>query len=126
MASFTYTALRNLKTGHGVSTDYTITVNLQRADENISPKVAQNIALSGNTVTVAQRIDRIIDIQTDYINASTTPDVDDMLEFVYSTGYGETFTYNDGSDKTCIMASTPSRSKNGLYYTWSFSVRVLN
>lgn len=125
MPSFTYTALRNLKTGHSASTDYTITTSLQRADENINPVYAQNIALSGNTVTVGQRIDQLIDIQTDYINTSTTPDVDDMLEFIYSTGYGETFTYNDGSDKTCIMANKPSRSKNGLYYTWSFTVRVL-
>ena len=124
MASFTYTATRNLKTGHSADTEYVITLNLQAADEDITPKHAQHIALSGNTVTVGHRIDQVISITTDYINASTTPDIDDMLEFIHSTAHGETFTYNDGSAKTCIMQGDARRSKNGLYYTWTFAVRV--
>ena len=126
MASFTYTSLRNLKAGHSAGTDYTITVNLQQADEQISPQHSQNMALSGNSVTVAHRIDQIINITTDYINAGTTPDVDDMLEFMWSVAHNESFTYNDGTDKTVKLQGAPTRNKAGIYWSWSFSIRVIS
>lgn len=125
MADITYTATRNIKSGHSSGTDYTITVNLQQADEQITPVNTQAVSLSGNTVTTAQRIDQVINITTDYINSSTTPDVDDMLEFLHSVAHGESFTYNDGSDKTVRLNGAPSRSQTGVYYSWQFAITVI-
>lgn len=127
MVDITYTALRNLKTGHSSGTDYTLSsLNLQQADEKVQPVNKRNVALSGNTVVTAQRIDKIIDITTDYLNSGTTPDIDDMLEFIHSTAHGEQFTYNDGTAKTVQMTGQATRSKTGIYYTWQFSIRVIS
>ena len=126
MASFTYTAKRHLKTGHSVDTDYTVTLDIQAGD--IQPNAVQtvNMSLSGNQVTTVHRLEQTLAITTDYFSASTTPDYDDMEEFIYSTIHGETFTYNDGAtDFSVKMQGGPRLQRTGTLFAWSFSIRFL-
>ena len=127
MADFTYTAKRSIKSGHSSGTDYTITIVLQQVDdEQPSPVTNAHKALDGTEITVLHRIEKYIDFATDLVPTSGgTPDVDDFIEFFNSVAGGESFTYDDGTAQTVIMASKATRQREGLYFTYRFRVRVL-
>jgi hypothetical protein len=122
MVDFVYTAERALKTGHTAGTDYTISINIQTGDPQPMPVQTVSMSLSGNQVTTVSRLDQHIDINTDFFNASTTPDYDDMHEFMYSVLHGETFSYA-GSDVKLV--GTPRLNRTGVYFTWSFTLRYV-
>ena len=127
MASFTYTAQRNIKAGHSQASDYTITVVLQNADDE-QPKPVKNThkALDGTEVNVLHRIETYVDITTDLVAISGgTPDPEDFGEFFHSVAGGESFVYNDGTDHDAKMAGDVSRQRTGLYYTYSFRIRLI-
>jgi len=127
MASFTYTALRNIKAGHTLGASYVITIDLQSIDGDMPKAIKKtSVALSGNTVTTLHRIDRVIQVNTDYVAITGgTPDVADFDELFDSVAAGETFVYNNGTAQNVKMESDPARSRDGIYYTYRFKFRVV-
>ena len=129
MPSFTYTAKRELKSGHTLGDSYTITTDLIAADGEVPEMVgAQHKSLSGNTVTVLHRIEKYLSVTVDYVavDGSGTPDTDDYTEFLNSVAAGEGFTYNDGStDFAVIMAGNPTRTRHGIYFSYAFRFRFV-
>lgn len=128
MAQFKYIAKREIKSGHTAGTEYTITTVLQKADgEMPEPVLREHKSISGAAVTVLHRIEKYLNVTTDYVavDGSGTPDVDDFLEFFNSVAGGEEFIYNDGADHDAMMAGKPTRSRNGIYFSYSFKFRFL-
>ncbi|MCP4256820.1 MAG: hypothetical protein GY774_04735 [Planctomycetes bacterium] len=127
MAIFTYTAKRGIKTGHSIGNAYSITCELQRQDGGLPiPVKSELVSLSGNVVTTLHRIDRIIALKTTFISIEgDIPDDADFYEFLSSVSGGEVFTFNDGSDQSAMLNSKPTRNRSGLYFTYSFSIRLL-
>lgn len=128
MPDFKYVAKRELKSGHTAGTEYTITTDLLSADgETPEAVIKEHRSLSGSTVTVLHRVDKYLSVTTDYVNVdgSGTPDTDDYTEFLNSVAGGEVFTYNDGSDVSVIMDGKPTRTRNGIYFNYSFRFRFV-
>lgn len=127
MADFTYTAKRQIKTGHTVDTVYTITIDLQQLDGGLPKKIgAENTSLDGSVVGVLHRIDRLQSIQTDLVAVSGgTPDPDDFDEFFSSVANMEVFTFNDGVDHDAILVGDASKARQGIYFTYSFTIRLI-
>lgn len=86
-----YTAKRSLKIGHLINTAYIINVDLVDLDRKPTIVGSQSVALSGNTVSVIHRGDETLSVRTVLIDSTTTPDIDDMREFLESVKFGETF-----------------------------------
>ena len=129
MPTFTYTALRNLKAGHSASTEYTITSALMTADDDQpEPDKAETVSIGGNVKTIFRRIDQFLDVTTDYVNrdGTGTPDYEDWEEFFHSVAGGESFVYNNGSDRTAIMASKPARNREGIFWNYRFRIRFID
>lgn len=129
MATFTYTAKRELKSGHSADTQYTITTGLLVLDDEMPrPEKEEHRAIGGGaSVTVLHRVDEEISVTTAHINSdgTGTPDTDDWREFFFSTSAGESFTFNNGADQTCEMVGTPRRRRSGLHFNFSFRFRVI-
>lgn len=127
MADFTYTAKREIQGSHTIDLDYTISIILQQVDdEQPTPVLKQHKSLSGNEINVLHRVERYVSVVTDLVPVSGgDPSALDMQEFFYSVAAGETFEYDDGSPVNVKMAGNPTRSRNGLYFTYSFRFRVL-
>jgi len=128
MASFTYTAKRQIKSGHTLGVDYAITIDLQARDGGMpEPVKTENLSLDGNVVTVLNRIDRIYKITTDMVPVSGgNPSDADFDEFFSSVAGGEVFSYDpDGTPVAAIMKGDATRSRNGIYFSYSFSIRLL-
>lgn len=126
MADFTYTAKRKIKTGHVLDDPYIISIDVQSGDIQPAPVQQVNISLSGRQVTTVSRLDEKTSLVTDFFNAGTTPDFDDLQEFIYSVIHGESFTYDDGSGaRTVVLDGTPSLSRSGVYFSWSLALRFI-
>lgn len=126
MVDITYTARRALKTGHTAGTDYTISIDIQNGVVQPTPVQSQLVSLSGNTVTTVHRLDQTLAVTTDFFTTTTTPDYDDMAEFIYSVIHGETFSFNPGTGAAdAILQGSPSLNKTGVHYSWSFSIRFI-
>ena len=130
MPTFTYTALRNLKSGHSADTQYTITTELMAIDDEMpDAKKHEHRAIGGGaSVTMLHRIEQEISVITDYVDSdgTGTPDTDDWNEFFYSVAAGESFTFNNGADQTCEMVGKPSRTRTGIKFNYSFRFRVID
>ncbi len=125
MVTFTYTALRNIKSGHTADLAYAIEIEITQGEILPNPIQQQHIALSGNTVTVVHRLDESISITTNFVSPSTTPSIDDMKEFLYSVIHGESFVFNDGvDDHNAILVGKPSVTRQGIHLSWSFTLRL--
>lgn len=129
MATITYTAKRNLKSGHSIDNDYEIDIALMQLDDEM-PRAQASISRSigGNQVTVLNRIDEHLQVMTDYIESdgTGTPDTDDFLEFFHSVAGGESFTFNNGSDQTVVMVGNPTRVRTGVKFNYRFEMRLVN
>lgn len=126
MASITYTAQRALKTGHTAGTDYTISIDIQNGVVQPTAVQSQMVSLAGNTVTTVHRLDQTLAVTTDFFTTTSTPDYDDMAEFIYSVIHGETFSFDPGTGAAdAILEGTPRLNKTGVHYTWAFSIRFL-
>lgn len=92
MADITYTAEREIASGHTQGTQYTITIPLARWDR--SPRTEKNTvrSLSGRTMT--RRLNTVVfyDITTSPTDDATQ--IAHMREFLASVNGGETFTIN--------------------------------
>ncbi|MDH3375351.1 MAG: hypothetical protein OEQ39_00070 [Gammaproteobacteria bacterium] len=124
-----YTAKRSLKAGHVVDTGYTINVNLQsenRTFESIGPRL---VALDGSTVTVVHRRQNTYQLTSAFITDTSTPDNEDMVEFLDSVISGEIFQLDlTGALADYILDTTTyrrSRQGNLNIFTYSFRVRAL-
>ena len=127
MATFTYTALRNLKSGHSIDTQYVITIELHQIDDEMpKPEKESHRTQDGGEVTVLSYIDTMINVTTDYIESdgTGTPDAADFLEFFHSVSAGEQFIFNNGSDIDVVMANNPSRTRTGTKFNYQFQMRV--
>lgn len=91
MLQIEYTAKRSLKAGHFVDTLYIINTELTKQDRTFSAVGNQSVSLSGNTFSVIHRRDEIYALESQIVTAATTPDIDDMIEFLDSVSSGETF-----------------------------------
>lgn len=130
MATFTYTATREIKAGHSADTEYTITTDLMALDGEMPlPETHEHRAIGGGaSSTVLHRIDEEISVSTTHINAdgTGTPDTGDWREFLFSVAAGESFVFNNGSDQTCEMIGQPRRRRSGLKFNYSFRFRVID
>lgn len=72
MASITYTAKRELKTGHVEGDDYILDFDAQQIDENNTPQVVQHVAKSGRRETVFTRYDKGWHVESDQIEQSVS------------------------------------------------------
>jgi len=128
MASFTYTAKREIKAGHTADTSYTITVDLESLS-GVMPKPVRNesIALDGTTVTVLHRSDKVYTMSTVPLPITGGAyELEDFLEFFASVIGGETFVFNDGADHNVIMTTAPRETrKEGIYFSYSLTVRII-
>lgn len=131
MLQIEYTAKRSLKAGHTVDTIYVINVEISKRDRMLKTEGSQQISLSGNTVTTVHRREETYNLQTVLVTDSTTPDVEDMLEFLDSTISGETFRLDlTGVLEDYVMTSiTNSYRANRIgstnIFQYSFQVRKL-
>lgn len=128
MPTFTYTAKRQIKSGHSADTQYTITTDLHQVDGGMPvASKTEHRTLGGNQVTVLSYVDEFISVTTDWINADGTgsPDVDDYREFLFSVAGGEEFTFNNGEDQQVVMDGMPTRMRNGILYNYRFRMRVV-
>lgn len=128
MATFTYTAKRNLKSGHSIDTQYVITIALQQLDDEQPRAIKkEHRSIGGATVTVLNRIDEHLQVTTDFIESdgTGTPDVADFAEFLHSVAGGEQFVFNNGADQDVIMIGRPTRSRNGIKFNYRFELRVV-
>lgn len=122
-----YIAKRNLKAGHVLFTAYLINVPLASDDPISINEGFRSVALSGNTKHVIHRGDIIRSVSTDIVHTSTTPDLDDMREFLESVRYGETFDL-DGVPHILDNFKNPySETRVGglQYFRYSFRARKL-
>lgn len=125
-----YTAKRNLKSGHSADTAYQIDVDLSQSDRVSTTEGNQSIALSGETVTVVHRYQEVYSLTTAIISSSSTPDLDDLREFLDSVKGGETFQLDlSGSSEDYVLDSisnpfTENRVPVGKF-RFSFRVRKL-
>ena len=123
-----YTALRSLKSGHTAGTDYTINIGVTVSDR-MSPIVGKrHIARAGDGSTVIHREDKKYSVTTQLVNASSTPDLDDLREFVDSVKAGEEFQLDiDGTTQTYIIdnIANPYREirQHPDWFRFSFTVR---
>lgn len=128
MASFTYTAKREIQAGHVSGEDYVITIDLQAYSGGLPTRVgARNVALSGAEVNVLHRLEYQHAIVTDYVPRSGgVPSAADMLEFLASVSGGEPFTFDDGTASRLVkLLGSASRSDVGIFYQYNFTlVRV--
>jgi|FLOH01.1.fsa_nt_gi hypothetical protein len=120
-----YTAKRSLKTGHIVDTAYQIDVDLNQFDRGAYTKGSQQEAISGNTVTIVQARQKKYSITTVLIDSSTTPDIDDMREFLDSVMSGETFQIDSENFILASISSPYSETRNEGYFRYSFTARQL-
>ena len=126
-----YQAKRSLKAGHSVDTYYQFTVDVERQNRQYRPEGKRNISLSGNTVDVVHRRDVIFDIQTAIIKDTSTPNNDDLLEFLDSVSTGEEFDLTiDAVQYTCILNNyrrpyVASRIQTTDLFKYSFTARVI-
>lgn len=128
MAEISYTAKRNLKSGHSAGTDYTIDISIHQEDGDTPKIIGERIkSLAGNEVTVLHRIERYLDITTDYVRAdgTGTPDVADFREFFDSVAGGETFSYDNGEAILSRLVGDPTRSREGILFNYRFKLRIL-
>lgn len=127
MPTFTYTATRSIKSGHTANSDYTITTELMKLDDEMpDPEKVVHRTIGGAEVTVLYYIDTKLSVTTDFVNVdgTGTPDIADYLEFLHSVAGGEQFTFNNGADQTVVMASKPTRTRTGIKFNYSFTMRV--
>ena len=125
-----YIAKRSIKSGHSVDTAYQIDIENEVFDRQYKPASDRNISLNGNTVDVIHRRDVILRFRTVVVSSTTTPDTDDMLEFLDSTATNESFTLTiDSVAYTCIMDNprrpyTATRVGVSDLFKYSFITRV--
>lgn len=121
-----YTAKRSLKAGHVLNTSYVINIGLVESDRRPKNMGAQNIAISGNTVSIIHRGDILLPVNTKLVNASSTPDIDDMREFLDSVRFGETFQL-DSVNYIMSNFKDPYQEKriHPSYFRYSFMARKL-
>ena len=121
-----YTATRSIKSGHSVDTAYTITIGVAKFDRTPVFAGVEHRSLSGSTVTVTHRNDIVYTIVTQRVETTTTPDRDDMREFLDSVKNGEEF---DIDSVTCVLDSakapyTETREAPD-HYSYTFKARVV-
>jgi len=126
-----YTAKRSLKSGHAVDTAYVITVDLSKLSRNYKAIGNQAVSLSGNVVSSVHRYEETHDLQTVIVTAVTTPDIDDMIEFLDSVASGEIFELDlSGASEPYVMAAMgrayrTRRIGSDDIFQYSFKVRKL-
>ena len=95
MSYITYTAKRELISGHSSGTDYTITIYPRTIDRSNKTIKSENVSLSGVTETIRYRKDSYIDVTAIKIAEADLPQ---WREFFHSVDAGESFTIELTSD----------------------------
>ncbi len=122
-----YTALRSIQSGHTVDTDYTINLNISVANRLPNIDATINKSISGARVTTLRSSLFTYDITSTLVSTSTTPDIDDLREFLDSVKHGEQFTLDiSGATVTYTLDKTANPyqevSETVGYYRYSFRV----
>lgn len=121
-----YTAKRSIKTGHTATTGYTINIDVAVYDRSSSISGNQVKSLSGNTVTTVNNDLIKLNINTVLVSSTTTPDIDDMREFLDSVKAGETFQLDSVNYILDSISSPYSEAREGVnYFRYSFMARQL-
>lgn len=95
MSYITYTAKRELISGHSSGTDYTITIYPRVVDRSNKTFKSENVSLSGVTETIRYRKESYIDVTAIKIDEADLPQ---WREFFHSVDAGESFTIELTSD----------------------------
>ena len=131
MAYVTYTAKRNLKSGHSASTSYSIEFSAEQLTPIFTPSANENRSLGGTTETTFNRLDESWAVSAAFQAQST---YDDWREFFSSVAGGESFTFDaygtvasPDNAQTVIMEGAPSMPRVGNLqgYKPSFNARVV-
>ena len=85
----TYTAKREIISGHSAGTDYTITIYLRTIDRSNSVIKNENVSISGIRETIRHRKESYIDLT---VNKVEEEDLPQWREWFHSVDGGETFT----------------------------------
>jgi len=131
MASVTYTAKRNISSGHTLSTQYTMDFTMSRADRRHNVYNRQSESLNGTRETLRYYGSEFYDITVNEIEHADLPL---WREFIESVDGGETFTIDiygtEASPDNPVTATLESnyyaeqRIQTTLYYNISFRVRI--
>jgi hypothetical protein len=90
----TYTAKRNLASGHSAAVAYSIDL-YATVIPTLTPEVRQAVAIDGTLETVLSRITRTYDVQTDFFTDSGSPSTLDLVnEWIASVMGGEQFEFD--------------------------------
>lgn len=119
MPSVTYTATRELSSGHSLDTEYSIDFDASDLDPDRKAIIKTTKSLGGNPSSVVQRTEKGWSVSTVPISFS---DVDLWDEFLFSVSGKETFTF----DPTGTAAS-PGNPQNVYLDTenWSYNRKGL-
>lgn len=132
MTAITYTAKRNLASGHGAGTSYNLETDAEKIDPVRKVVGSSGVALDGTSEGVIDRIERGWSVQTDIIEEADRPLWEEFIDSVAALesfifdAYGttaaadnpQTVLLEQGSDSWSRVGST-------MLYRLSFKVRVL-
>lgn len=98
MSAVTYTAVRELMSGHSASTEYDFDLRCRAIDPDTDEKKNKSLSLSGaNSETIVLRRKKLRDITT---AAVTGTERDNMREFLESVSEGEAFEFDEFGSAT--------------------------
>lgn len=122
MATFTYTAKRNISGGRSLNSVYALSMDLVKFDRQAKRKTSSATSLSGQQFTTFHRLDVFYVVQSAPINDSST--LDQVREFLDSVAGGEIFDI-DGSDYTLDGDYSDTLVEISGFYTFGFRARAI-
>lgn len=133
MTAVTYTAVRNIATGHTLGVSYSLDLNAMVLQPVDQPVYEKEIAISGRTQVSAEREEELFDVELDQLLVGTQA-YENVLEFLKSVNLGETFTFDPYgsvaspvSPQSAILNAPMSRPRieKNPEFKFSFQVRLL-
>jgi len=133
MASVTYTAKRNIASGHVLNTEYDLDFTASQLNRMNDTKRIQRMSLNGTTETLRYTGLEYYQVTANEIHIDNIPY---FREFLESVDGGETFVFDpygtaaspDNPISQCILESnsyTEARINTSSYFNISFRIRVL-
>ena len=112
MTAITYTATRNISSGHSASTEYQLECEMVQLDPSIQAQKQRNQSQGGNAEVILHRIDTGYSFKSSYIE-----DTDKAVwdEFLHSVAGGESFVFDAfgtiasaDNEETVVMIGSPT------------------
>ena len=132
MTAITYTAKRDISSGHVVDTSYSLETLGEELTPAFDPDVVQSFTLDGTPETVFNHIKKTWKVKTSVIDQS---DYDVWVEFLSSVAGGEALVFDaygtivsPDNVQTAILLGSPRLSRVATLTKWniSFTVRIIS